>query len=283
MNATNQCAHRRASVRHFSANPINAFTARRQSRILASADRHRRLLFSETSTSDILKSLKKLINVLKLLRNPYIGCKWDLKQDTDSLKNAIIEEAFEAVQAIEDKNNLAIQEELGDLLFVILMHIQIAEQNKLLDAATAINGISDKLIRRHPHIFGDIAISSTDDILRNWENIKRSEKRDKKTSRVLQDIPRGMPALSRIQRVFSKLARLNELTETQTSALKQLKDKCHFLFTNFDKISDIRAASGFVEIIYFIALVAHFKNINLEDDLQRYIAELINRYAESEL
>lgn len=129
-----------------------------------------------TCRDAILSALARLVDVVAQLRHPKTGCPWDLEQTADSLIPYVIEEAYEVVDAIRGGNRAEIVEELGDLLLQVVLQAQVASDAGEFNLATVANGIADKLIRRHPHVFGDVEVATTDEVHRNWERIKAEEK-----------------------------------------------------------------------------------------------------------
>jgi len=132
--------------------------------------------YSLSTQAAILAALERLVSVVAQLRHPETGCLWDLEQTHQSLIPYVIEEAYEVVDAIHSGNKAAIAEELGDLLLQVVLQAQIASDAHSFDLAVVANGIADKLIRRHPHVFGDVTVQDTDEVHRNWDRIKAEEK-----------------------------------------------------------------------------------------------------------
>ncbi|MBP7652503.1 MazG family protein [Candidatus Dependentiae bacterium] len=244
-------------------------------RRLLSSKKRECLLTGESHLRSRLISIKKLLNIIKKLRTPITGCAWDLKQSNLTLKNSLIEESYEAAQAIEEYNNNSIKEELGDLLFVVLMHIHVAEQNSIAEFPEIINSISDKLVRRHPHIFAGLSVTSSDEILRNWEKIKRSEKKNKDTGSVLNDIPRAMPSLLRINRMLSKLNRLGELHIKPSEINENLKKNLDVLTDKKKTSSKNKMNEALINLIYSISVISFQNGIDLEDEFQKRITDII--------
>jgi tetrapyrrole methylase family protein/MazG family protein len=219
------------------------------------------------------EAFQELYNIIKRLRDPDRGCAWDLKQTNFSLNEGLIEETFEVVQAIEENDLESLEEELGDLFFVILMQIYVAVQTKNIKFDKVIKGISDKLIRRHPHVFGNLKVDSSEEILKNWEEIKKEEKKNKSsTKQLLKNVPRSLPSLQRISRIFNKLERLSELDKNPKHNFEELKDeiKSH----DYDSIAD----EFFLKTIYKICILAHHKNVKLEQLFQDFITEKIKHF-----
>jgi len=158
---------------------------------------------SETSPANLtpeLAAMEQLISVVAKLRSPDGGCPWDLAQTPESLIPYIIEEAYEVVDAIRQGDPKAIAEELGDLLLQVVLQAQIAKESGQFSIAEIAQGISEKLIRRHPHVFGDLKVNSIEEVHQNWEQIKASEKGETNSeSQLLSD------KLSRYARTFPPL------------------------------------------------------------------------------
>ncbi len=158
------------------------------------------MLSSPSSTqAAIMAALDRLVTVVAQLRHPETGCPWDLEQTPQSLIPYVIEEAYEVVDAIHGGDEAAIAEELGDLLLQVVLQAQIASDAQSFDLAVVANGIADKLIRRHPHVFGDVTVQNTDDVHRNWERIKAEEKG------MTEDPHRLSPKLAKYNRTLPPL------------------------------------------------------------------------------
>ena len=150
-------------------------------------------------------SLRRLLAIVDRLRAPEDGCPWDLEQTVDSMAPSLIEEAHEMVEAIESKSDAATVEEAGDLLMVVVLICRIAEDEERFDLAQAATAVGDKLIHRHPHVFGGVEVSGAAHVTANWERIKAEERRKKnEDASALAGVPQAMPALQRAHRVGSK-------------------------------------------------------------------------------
>lgn len=149
----------------------------------------------------------KVVNIMKRLRAPD-GCPWDRKQDYMSLRRCIIEEAYELIQAIESQNTRNMCEECGDLMLQVVFIACLAEERGEFTISDVMDGLSNKLIRRHPHVFGEVSVKDAEEVLRNWEQIKAAERRGKEEdSSYMAGIPRGMPALLRAYRIQERAAK----------------------------------------------------------------------------
>ena len=147
---------------------------------------------------NIGESFVKVLEIMSALRDPKTGCEWDKDQDSNSIKSYCIEEAYEVVEAIENNDNGALCEELGDLLFQVIFHAEIHNEKGNFNIMDVIDNLSEKLIRRHPHVFEkDSNTNSKKQIEKNWANIKQQERIDKGNTGMLDDIPKNFPAMLR--------------------------------------------------------------------------------------
>lgn len=152
-----------------------------------------------------LPEFARLLEIMARLRRPGTGCPWDLEQTLHSLKTYLVEEAFEALDAMESGNPADMAEELGDLLLQIVFIAQIAAEQNLFDMVDVSKGISDKLVYRHPHIFGTAHCANSEEVLRNWDALKRKEKKSRKSA--LDGVPAHVPPLHRAYQLQKRAAR----------------------------------------------------------------------------
>jgi MazG family protein len=129
---------------------------------------------------DAASAFRDFVAVVKALRTPGTGCPWDLEQDHRTLRRYLTEEAGEVLEAIDRSDDAALQEELGDLLLQVVLHAQVAADRGAFSIADVVQGISAKMVRRHPHVFGSVQVSSVEEVSRNWERIKAEEKQLRK-------------------------------------------------------------------------------------------------------
>ncbi len=158
----------------------------------------------ETLHDPRVRAFARLVEIVDRLRAPD-GCPWDRKQTVDTMAPHLVEEAHEAVEAIETKKDGATAEELGDLLMVVALIAKIAEEGGRFDLATVGRAVSDKLIRRHPHVFGEVQVDGAEAVLANWEAIKKKEREGKEEdASALAGVPANLPALHRAARLCGK-------------------------------------------------------------------------------
>lgn len=151
-----------------------------------------------------MKEFDKLKDVVSTLRHPTDGCPWDLKQTSKTLISGMIEEVYEVAEAVATDDDKGLKEELGDCLLHIMLQAQLASEEGKFGIAEVLNGITDKLIRRHPHIFGEDKLTDATEVKMKWEQIKLAEKKERKS--VLDGIPEAMPGLLQGQRMQEKAA-----------------------------------------------------------------------------
>src|ERR1700677_5131376 len=165
------------------------------------------------------KAIEDLLKVMATLRSPN-GCPWDREQTHLSLRRHAIEEVYELIDAIESRDDHEMAEELGDLLLQVVFHCQLARERGAFDFENVARRIAGKLIRRHPHVFGDVKVKNVDEVWANWEKIKKAEKHGTRHARAsaLDGIPRHLPALMRAEKLLKK-ARKAKLLEAAPSRL----------------------------------------------------------------
>lgn len=158
-------------------------------------------------------AINDLLRIMARLRAPN-GCPWDREQDHMTLRWHAVEEVYELLDAIEAKDDHELEEELGDLLLQVVFHCQLARERGAFDFEDVARRISEKLVRRHPHVFGKLKVKDAEHVLKNWEQIKRAEKHGTKHARpsALDGIPKHLPALLRAEKLLKKVRRANLVT-----------------------------------------------------------------------
>lgn len=216
----------------------------------------------------------KLLHIMKALRAPN-GCPWDRQQTHASIKSQLIEEAYELLEAIDENDPTAIAEELGDLLLHIAFHIQIAEENNEFTADTVIDGINTKLIRRHPHVFSDAHAATPHDVLKQWEEIKKKEKKRKS---ILDGIPRHLPAVLRACKLQQRAAHVG----FDWDNFKDVIAKLHEELDEFEEARKAQDAKHMEEelgdALFSLINVARYVGSNPEDALQGTMQKFIDRF-----
>ncbi len=219
---------------------------------------------------------KRLINIIEVLRRE---CPWDREQTHDSLKVCLIEESYEVCDAIDKKDDDLLEEELGDVLLQIVFHAQIGEENGKFLFKDIANGVSEKMVRRHPHIFSDESAKSVDKALERWENVKRHEKGDITTSRSMKDIPKALPALTKSYKVQSKAANVGFDWDDVKYALEKVAEEKKELEAAMEDDSKSDMALELGDLLFSVVNVARFLDIDPEEALNRTSQKFIDRFS----
>ncbi|MDD3049780.1 MAG: nucleoside triphosphate pyrophosphohydrolase [Candidatus Cloacimonetes bacterium] len=228
-----------------------------------------------------MKEFSELVSVIKRLRNREKGCPWDIKQTSKSLVPNFIEEMYEAVEAIESDDKRALCEELGDILLHVGMQIEIAEENGDFTLRDVLQTITNKLIRRHPHIFKDDCEKTVVQIKQDWEKIKMEEKKAHRES-ILDGIPHSMPALIVAQRIQDKAASIGFDWDDEKPVLQKMKEE----FLEFEEAyneknkSEIEKELG--DIVFTVVNLARKLEIDTETALRVTINKFETRFKKIE-
>ena len=173
----------------------------------------------------------ELVDVMKKLRAPD-GCPWDREQTLETLKKTLVEECYEVVEVMEEEKHEELKGELGDLLLQVVFQAEIMEEKKYFDINDVCKEITEKLIRRHPHIFGDVKVRGSDEVLTNWEEIKKTEKLHKHRESVLDGIPYAMPPLEKAYKIQNKVKKFDFEPKSVENSLERIDSN----FLDFKKI-----------------------------------------------
>jgi tetrapyrrole methylase family protein/MazG family protein len=169
-----------------------------------------------------LDSFSTLVEIIALLRSPE-GCPWDRKQTHESLRKNLLEEAYEVLEAMDEANAAKLSEEFGDLLLQIVLHSQIANDNGEFTVSDVIRKINQKLIHRHPHVFGDVKVNNAEEVTVNWEALKKQER--KKEASMLDGVPADMPALAYSQAIQGRVARVGFDWQEDSGVLEKMAEE----------------------------------------------------------
>ena len=169
-------------------------------------------------------SVADLLRIMEILRAPD-GCMWDRAQDHHSIRQNFIEETYEVCEAIDDEDTEHLKEELGDVLLQVVFHAQMEKEKGVFDMDDVADGICKKLIFRHPHIFGDVKVGSTDEILSNWDDLKRKEKKQETDTSTLESVSKSLPSLIRAQKLQKKAAKVGFDWPDVSGALDKVEEE----------------------------------------------------------
>jgi tetrapyrrole methylase family protein/MazG family protein len=217
-----------------------------------------------------VRTFEGLRAVIAQLRNPAGGCPWDLEQTHESLKRFLLEEAYEAVDALDEGEPSRLAEELGDLLMQVVLHAQVAEDEGTFVIEDVIASITQKLVRRHPHVFGDVQVSGAEDVLRNWETLKQDERGD---APLLDAVPKAMPALAQAQSVQGRAAKAGLVTDQPSSA--DAAARIQNLLADGD-------AEAFGDALFALVAIARELRVDAEEALRLAVRRFRARIGEEE-
>ena len=222
-----------------------------------------------------MKEFNTLVKIMKQLRNPVSGCPWDRVQSPHSLREYILEEAHELVEAIEMDSPAKQKEELGDLLLQIVFLSQIHREKGNFAVRDVIAAINGKLIRRHPHIFGDTTVRSAEEVKQNWEQIKKKEKNSRS---ILSDYPAGMPALSHASRVAEQASGVGFDWQEPLAALEKVEEEIEELKQEIRTGHREKIEEEIGDLLFAIANVARLARVNPEFALKNTNRKFVTRF-----
>lgn len=218
------------------------------------------------------QKFQELYDIMVRLRKE---CPWDREQTHDSIKAATLEETHELIETIDEKNFQEMKSELGDLLLHILFHSVIAEEDKNFNINDVIDSLKNKLIRRHPHVFGDVQVNGTEDVVKNWEEIKLSEGRNS----VLEGVPKNLPGLARAYRLQEKASKVGFDWEKKEDVWKKVIEEIeemHAMEKSGDKV-ELEKELG--DVFFALTNYARFLGVNPENALRITNEKFINRFS----
>jgi tetrapyrrole methylase family protein / MazG family protein len=224
----------------------------------------------------MLKNFSKLREIIAVLRGPN-GCPWDKEQTHESLKKYLIEETFEVIEAIDSGDIDHLIEELGDVLLQVMLHAQIGEDEGYFAIEDVIEVLSEKMIRRHPHVFGDKTAKDSKEVLRNWQEIKKQEKGETDSS-LLDGISKSLPNLLRAYEIQKKAAKVGFDWKEITPALEKVKEELLEFENEIKQDSLIHAKKEFGDILFAFVNVARFLDIHPEEALFETNQKFIRRF-----
>jgi MazG family protein len=217
----------------------------------------------------------RLSKIVAQLRSPN-GCPWDREQTHQSLKPHLLEECYELIDAIDAGDDTELKEELGDLLLQVVLHSQMAaEENRFtLDEVASV--IADKLVHRHPHVFGEMRLPNSEAVLNQWDKIKRTEKIERISA--LDGVPRGLPALARAQKIQEKAARIGFDWNDPAGPLEKIHEELREVETTPE--SKLEEEIG--DLLFAVVNLARKKNLDAEQTLNLATTKFVNRFREME-
>tara|TARA_B110000263_G_scaffold233552_1_gene230478 strand:- start:5196 stop:5972 length:777 start_codon:yes stop_codon:yes gene_type:complete len=213
----------------------------------------------------------RLVEIMDRLREE---CPWDKKQTMDSLRYLTIEEMYELSDAILDKNMDEVKKELGDLLLHIVFYSRIASEKNYFDIADVLDGISDKLIHRHPHIYGDVKVTDEKQVKENWEKLKLKEGKNS----VLEGVPKSLPAIVKAFRIQEKVRGIGFDWDNKKQVWEKVKEEIKELKVEELKNNHDRIEAEFGDVLFSLVNYSRFIDVNPEDALERTNKRFIKRF-----
>jgi MazG family protein len=221
------------------------------------------------------EAFERLVQIMDELREK---CPWDRKQTIQSLRQMTLEETYELTDAITDSDWKSIKEELGDLLLHIVFYSKIATEQNQFTIEEVLNGISQKLIDRHPHIYGNVQVNDDEDVKRNWEKIKLKEGKQS----VLSGVPKTLPALIKAMRLQEKAKQVGFEWENKEQVWEKVKEEEKELQQAIEEGDDGKIEEEFGDLVFSLVNFARFLNIDAENALEITNKKFINRFSQME-
>ncbi len=225
--------------------------------------------------------MQDLLNIMSLLRAPG-GCPWDAEQTHESIKKNLIEETYEVIEAINKNDKALLCEELGDLLMQVVFHAQMENEAGAFDFNNVTDGVCKKLIERHPHIFGEVKVSGVDDVLTNWDAIKRKTKGQKTTGESMLSVPRELPALMRATKLQKKAADVGFDWNDVSGALDKVAEETAELKAAIENKDSVNMAEELGDILFSVVNVSRFIKVDAEEALTAASDKFLARFVEVE-
>ncbi len=220
----------------------------------------------------------QFLRLIKIMDDLRAQCPWDKKQTIETLSHLTIEETYELVDAIAEKDWVGIKEELGDLLLHIIFYSKIGSEQNQFQLAEVIDGVCEKLIVRHPHIYGDVKVENEADVKRNWEKIKLKE--GKKS--VLAGVPKSLPSLVKAIRIQEKSKQVGFEWENKTQVWEKVSEELAELHEAIESNDQNKIEDEMGDVLFSIVNYARFLNVDAEHALERTNKKFINRFSKME-
>lgn len=228
--------------------------------------------------------LHRLVDIMKRLRSPQGGCPWDLEQNHKTLKPYLVEETYEVLDAIDSGNVEDLKEELGDLLLQVVFHAQLADDNRQFNIEDVAKEISDKMVRRHPHVFGDTEAKDASAVLKNWDEIKKSEKagKGKVEKSVLDSVSKNLPALFENLKISKKVAKLGFEWKKPTDVFDKITEEVAEVKKAIRKKNRDELEEELGDLLFAVANLCRVHKVNPEMALRSANQKFRKRFSNME-
>jgi ATP diphosphatase len=236
--------------------------------------------FQMTEISPSRGDIARLLEIMRRLRDPQSGCPWDLEQNFSTIAPYTIEEAYEVASAIEACEYGALKDELGDLLLQVVFHSQMASERGLFGFADVVEAICEKMIRRHPHVFGTSEVRNASGVTRAWEEIKRQERAAKqdRAGGHLDDVPAALPALMRAIKLQNRAAEVGFDWPSAVTVTEKIAEESRELAQAVDSAEAAKVAEEFGDLVFAMANLARHLKLDPEDALRGANAKFVRRF-----
>lgn len=232
-----------------------------------------------TEEIEAQKELQELINLIKKLRAP-AGCPWDRKQKPLDIGKYVLDEAYEVADALETKDPHALKEELGDLFFQILFLAEMEAELNHFSLADVMSGIKEKMIRRHPHVFGDVQVTSVQEVKDNWQEIKKKERGYKSNEdSIFATVPRSLPALKRAQKITAIASAYGFDWPKTADVLRKLKEELQEFDDALKSGSNDKIEEELGDIFFTLVNLSRFLSVDAETALSKTTGKFLHRFA----
>ena len=215
--------------------------------------------------------------IIEILRSPE-GCPWDREQTHNTIRNEFIEETYEAVDAIDRGDKTDLCEELGDVLLQIMLHSQIADENGDFNVEDVIDGVAKKMVLRHPHVFGDVSVENSAQVLENWDKIKKTEKHQTSYTDTLKSVPMSYPALMRAQKIQKRAGKVGFDFESIEAPLQKLNEEHAELLEAIATGDKEKITEEYGDLLFTMVNISRFLKIDSEEALQKASDKFIRRF-----
>ncbi len=226
--------------------------------------------------------ISDLIRIMRILRAPD-GCPWDRVQTHESIRQNFIEETYEAVEAIDKGDSPLLKEELGDVLMQVIFHSLMEEEAGRFDFNDVCNDVCQKLIIRHPHVFGNIEADTPEEVLKNWDAIKMQTKSQKSTADSVDDVARSLPALMRAQKVQKRSAKSGMDFRSAEEAAQKVPEEQRELFTAIESGDKAKIEEELGDLLFSVVNIARFAGVDAEQALYRSTDKFAKRFRAVEM
>ncbi len=223
-------------------------------------------------------TFEDFIEIIRILRSPQ-GCPWDREQTHESIRNDFIEETYEVADAIDNSDNDALCEELGDVLLQVALHSQIASDNGQFNISDVINSVAKKMIIRHPHVFSNVSVENSAEVLKNWDKIKMQEKSQSTVTDTLTSVPMAFPALMRAAKVQKRAAKVGFDWPDLNGPMDKLAEETAELKEALEINNEQQIFEEFGDLLFSVVNISRFIGVNAEQALNFATNKFISRFS----